>query len=78
MPEASGEENARPTNRCAGIVPINVAGDSPEVAAHHAEVFARLMAELADETVAPPLAEPAPGAVRPHQSGGVAGGRLPR
>src|SRR5215207_3456826 len=33
-------------------------GDSPEVAARYAEVFARLMAELADVTVAPPLPNP--------------------
>jgi hypothetical protein len=33
-------------------------GDSPEVAARYAEVFARLMAELAGLTVAPPLPNP--------------------
>lgn len=33
-------------------------GDSPEVAVRCAEVFARLMAELADVTVAPPLPNP--------------------
>jgi hypothetical protein len=33
-------------------------GDSPEVAVLYAEVFARLMAELADVTVAPPLPSP--------------------
>jgi hypothetical protein len=33
-------------------------GDSPEVAARNAELFARLMAELADVTVAPPLPNP--------------------
>jgi hypothetical protein len=33
-------------------------GDSPDVAACYAEVFARLMAELADVTVAPPLPNP--------------------
>jgi hypothetical protein len=33
-------------------------GDSPDVAARCAEVFARLMAELADVTVAPPLPSP--------------------
>jgi hypothetical protein len=33
-------------------------GDSPEVAARYAEVFARLMAELASVTVAPPLPNP--------------------
>ena len=35
-----------------------LAGDSPDVAARYAEVFARLMAELADVTVAPPLPNP--------------------
>jgi Phosphotransferase enzyme family len=33
-------------------------GDSPDVATRCAEVFARLMAELADVTVAPPLPNP--------------------
>jgi hypothetical protein len=33
-------------------------GDSPEAAARYAEVFARLMAELATVTVAPPLPNP--------------------
>jgi len=33
-------------------------GDSPEVAARYAEVFAWLMAELADVTVTPPLPNP--------------------
>ena len=33
-------------------------GDSPDVATRYAEVFARLMAELADVTVAPPLPNP--------------------
>ena len=33
-------------------------GDLPDVAARYAEVFARLMAELADVTVAPPLPNP--------------------
>jgi hypothetical protein len=33
-------------------------GDSPDVAACYAEVFARLMAELADVSVAPPLPNP--------------------
>jgi hypothetical protein len=33
-------------------------GDSPDVAVRYAEVFARLMAELADVTVAPPLPNP--------------------
>jgi hypothetical protein len=33
-------------------------GDSPDVAARYAGVFARLMAELADVTVAPPLPNP--------------------
>jgi hypothetical protein len=34
-------------------------GDSPEIAARCAAVFARLMAELADAAVAPPLPNPA-------------------
>jgi hypothetical protein len=33
-------------------------GDSPDIAIRNAEVFARLMAELAGVTVAPPLANP--------------------
>jgi hypothetical protein len=33
-------------------------GDSPDVAVRYAEVFARLMAELAEVTVAPPLPSP--------------------
>src|SRR4029453_7291094 len=33
-------------------------GDSPDVAVRYAEAFARLMAELADVTVAPPLPNP--------------------
>ena len=33
-------------------------GDSPDIAAHYAGVFARLIAELADVTVAPPLPNP--------------------
>jgi Ser/Thr protein kinase RdoA (MazF antagonist) len=33
-------------------------GDSPDVAVRYAEVFARLMAELADVTVPPPLPNP--------------------
>jgi hypothetical protein len=33
-------------------------GDSPDVAGRYAEVFARLMTELADVTVAPPLPNP--------------------
>jgi hypothetical protein len=33
-------------------------GDSPDVALRYAEVFARLMAELTDVTVAPPLPNP--------------------
>jgi hypothetical protein len=33
-------------------------GDSPDVAVRYAEVFARLMAELVDVTVAPPLPNP--------------------
>jgi hypothetical protein len=35
-----------------------LAGDSPGVAVRYAEVFARLMAELAGVTVAPPLPNP--------------------
>ncbi|HWO59185.1 MAG TPA: phosphotransferase [Umezawaea sp.] len=35
-----------------------LSGDSPDVAVRCAEVFARLMAELADVTVAPPLPNP--------------------
>jgi hypothetical protein len=35
-----------------------LAGDSPDVAVHYAEVFAWLMTELADVTVAPPLPSP--------------------
>ncbi|AXB41685.1 phosphotransferase [Amycolatopsis albispora] len=35
-----------------------LSGDSPEVAVRYAEVFARLMAELASVTVAPPLPNP--------------------
>jgi hypothetical protein len=35
-----------------------LAGNSPEVAVRYAEVFARLMAELAGVTVAPPLPNP--------------------
>jgi Ser/Thr protein kinase RdoA (MazF antagonist) len=35
-----------------------VHGDSPDVAVRYAEVFARLMAELADISVAPPLPNP--------------------
>jgi hypothetical protein len=33
-------------------------GDSPDVAASYAELFARLMAELADVSIAPPLPNP--------------------
>ncbi|GAB3430679.1 aminoglycoside phosphotransferase/kinase family protein [Actinophytocola sediminis] len=33
-------------------------GDSPDIAVRYAEVFARLMTELADVTVAPPLPNP--------------------
>jgi hypothetical protein len=43
-----------------------------------AEVFARLMAELAGVTVAPPLPESALGALGPHRFRDVAGDRLPR
>ena len=35
-----------------------LAGDSPEVAVRYAQVFARLMAELAEVSVAPPLPNP--------------------
>lgn len=35
-----------------------LAGDEPEIAVRYAEVFARLMAELADVDVAPPLPNP--------------------
>ncbi len=35
-----------------------LAGDSPDIATRYAEVFARLMAELAGVTVAPPLPNP--------------------
>jgi hypothetical protein len=35
-----------------------LAGDSPDMAERYAEVFARLMAELADVTVEPPLPNP--------------------
>jgi hypothetical protein len=35
-----------------------LSGDSPDVAVRYAAVFARLMAELADVTVAPPLPNP--------------------
>jgi hypothetical protein len=35
-----------------------LSGDSPDVAARYAEVFARLMAEVAGVTVAPPLPNP--------------------
>lgn len=47
-----------------------VHGDSPEIAARCAEVFARLMAELADVTVAPPLPNP-PWVRWDHTDGGV-------
>jgi hypothetical protein len=61
---------ARPLTPVAGVGPLAVhaeefrpggevlRGDSPDVAACYAEVFARLMAELADVTVAPPLPNP--------------------
>jgi hypothetical protein len=61
---------ARPLTPVAGVGSLAVhaeefrpggevlAGDSPEVAACHAEVFARLMAELAGVAVAPPLPNP--------------------
>jgi hypothetical protein len=47
-------------------------GDSPDVAVRYAEVFARLMADLADVTVASPLPNPL-GALGPHGFRGVAG-----
>ncbi len=61
---------ARPLTPVAGVGPLAVhaeefrpggevlRGDSPDVAACYAEVFARLMAELAGVTVAPPLPNP--------------------
>ena len=51
-------------------------GDSPDVAARYAEVLARLMAELADVTVAPPLPNP-PWVRWDHADSGVAGGSIP-
>jgi hypothetical protein len=61
---------ARPLTPVVGVGPLAVHaeefrpggevlhGDSPDVATRCAEVFARLMAELADVTVAPPLPNP--------------------
>ncbi len=61
---------ARPLTPVVGVGPLAVHaeefrpggevlhGDSPDVAARYAEVFARLMAELADVTAAPPLPNP--------------------
>jgi hypothetical protein len=61
---------ARPLTPVVGVGPLAVHaeefrpggevlhGDSPVIAARCAEVFARLMAELADVTVAPPLPNP--------------------
>jgi hypothetical protein len=61
---------ARPLTPVAGAGPLAVHaeefrpggqvlhGDSPEMAVRYAKVFARLMAELADVTVAPPLPNP--------------------
>ncbi|HEY3957020.1 MAG TPA: hypothetical protein VGM53_26935, partial [Streptosporangiaceae bacterium] len=61
---------ARPLTRAVGVGSLAVHaeefrpgggvlhGDSPDVAARCARVFARLMAELADVTVAPPLPNP--------------------
>jgi len=61
---------ARPLTPVVGVGPLAVHaeefrpggevlhGDSPDVAVRYAEVFARLMAELADVTVAPPLPNP--------------------
>jgi hypothetical protein len=45
-------------------------GDSPDVAACYAEVFARLMAELADVSIAPPLPNP-PWVRWDHRNSGV-------
>ena len=44
-------------------------GDSPDVAGCYAEVFARLMAELADVTVAPPLPNRLGLRLGPHRFG---------
>jgi hypothetical protein len=61
---------ARPLTPVVGVGPLAVHaeefrpggevlhGDSPDIAVRCAEVFARLMAELADVTVAPPLPNP--------------------
>jgi len=61
---------ARPVTPVAGVGPLAVhaeeyrpggemlRGDTAEVAVHYAAVFARLMAELAGVTVAPPLPNP--------------------
>jgi len=61
---------ARPLTPVAGVGPLAVhaeefrpggevlGGGSPDAPARYAEVFARLMAELADVTVAPPLPNP--------------------
>jgi hypothetical protein len=61
---------ARPLTPPVGVGPLAVhaeefrpggdllRGDSPDVAVRYAEVFAQLMAELADVTVAPPLPNP--------------------
>ena len=65
-----GFQCARPLTPVVGVGPLAVHaeefrpggevlhGDSPDVATRCAEVFARLMAELADVTVAPPLPNP--------------------
>jgi hypothetical protein len=61
---------ARPLTPVVGVGPMAVhaeefrpggyvlLGDSPDVAVRYAEVFARLMADLTDVTVAPPLPNP--------------------
>jgi Phosphotransferase enzyme family len=66
----NGSPCARPLTPVVGVGPLAVhaeefipggevlRGDSPEVAVRYAEVFARLMAGLADLAVAPPLPNP--------------------
>jgi hypothetical protein len=51
-------------------------GDSPEVAVRYAAVFARLMGELVDMTVAPPLPNPR-WVLGPRGFRVVAGDRVP-
>ena len=53
-------------------------GDSPDVAVRYAQVFARLMAELADVSRRAAAAESALGALGPRRFRAVAGDRLPR